>query len=347
MSARVLTLLLSVGLILFRAAEPTPVIAQLEPAKQDKLLPGKLILFGATRAENVNSSYIMAIHAEGVGLETIFELKDGGRITKGRVSPDGQRLAYNVRRSEKTPNELWLLGSNGKPTKLANDAALSAWSSDGKSLVCYQGGYGKWKTFRLDQNGGGEETLSIPETDMVEDCSATGQLSVMATNPGKELKHPSLGTYPLRKLYTRAPDGTKSLDRSSDALDDDIESRFSPDGKHLSFHRRRHKDGRLLHSLMVLNLDAQRVDEVAQLHRLGEGYRSYRPVSAPCWSPDGTHLVAACLKHRWVTNRNDTSRQSPKWTIELLLVSPENGVVHRYDLEDIGIQFISSLDWRR
>lgn len=289
----------------------------------------------------------MAIRPDGTGLETLLELKEEGWISGGRVAPNGKRVAYNVLRPKKKQSELWLLGSDGKQDKIADDAVVCAWSADGKSVICYRGAYAKWSSFALDLETKKERPLAIPETDIVYDCSADGQtFAVVATNPGKVFKHPKLGTYPLRQIYTATEKELKRVDRSSDPMHDDMEPRFSPDGKHLAFERRRHEDGRVLHSLIVLDLAGKDTKEVVQYQRLGEGYQSYRSVGAPCWSPDGKHIVSAVGKSREVPSKRNKDELLFKDTVELLLISPGKGVVNRLDLEEVGVSLIGGIDWR-
>ena len=72
---------------------------------------------------------------------------------------------------------------------------------------------------------------------------------------------------------------------------DSIWARFSPDGKRLVYHERRHQDGRVLHFAVVQNRDGTGRRDLISFDEVYKRNAGYKPNGHPCWSPDGTSVA--------------------------------------------------------
>jgi hypothetical protein len=280
-----------------------PVKPQPSYVKATGSFKGKILLFGSARYADTESSAIMAIEPAGRGIATLLELKDGGHIMTGRISPDGRRLAFSVRRGHGEEEELWLLETNGRRRKLADRATAQAWSADSRRLACFRSPNHQWQSFTVDSDTGQEQQLAISPSDMVMDWSPDGrQLAVMAGNDRHVFNHPTNGTYPLRQLYLLNPDSTGRIDFA-----------------------------------MVASRDGKQAKEVLDFNAFFQGNKSFKPNAAPCWSPDGKSVV-------WLVLRNRT--QAADLKCELVFVPVETGSPRRLRLDQLGIQWVQTIDWR-
>jgi tetratricopeptide (TPR) repeat protein len=299
---------------------------------------GKLLLFGCSWDGHPRGSLILAMEANGTGLETVIELKEGQSIAAGRIAPDGRRLAFSVARKGSDRFEAWLLEADGRLRKIADSARVEAWSPDGTRLACTRGKNKAWESFLLDVATGHEERLPLPKSDVVNDWSPDGRwLAVMAGNPDKTFEHPTKGTYPLRKIYLVKPDGSAREDLKVDPMMDNIWPRFSPDGKHLVYHQRKHHEGRVFYHAAVYVLDGSGAKEVFDFRTIFKGNREFRAKGFPCWSPDGKQFL-------WQVPRQKAWLGTFK--TELVFASPTTGFQKRVDLYEKGIRWAGTMDWR-
>jgi RNA polymerase sigma factor (sigma-70 family) len=299
---------------------------------------GKLLLFGCSWNGHPLGSLILAMNGDGTGLETVIELKKGEGIVAGRIAPDGRRLAFSLQRTGSDRFEAWLLEADGRQRKIADSARVEAWSPDGSRLACTRGKGSAWESFLLDVATGREQRLPLPKTDLVRDWSPDGRwLAVMAGNPGKIFVHPTKGTYPLRKIYLVKPDGSGREDLKVDPMMDDIRPRFSPDGRHLLYEQRSHREGRVFHDAIVYGLDGGGAKDIFDFRTVFTGNREFRANGFPCWSPDGKQFLWHVPRQKALTGT---------FKPDLVIASPTQGFQKRIDLYEKGIRWVGEMDWR-
>jgi hypothetical protein len=150
----------------------------------------------------------------------------------------------------------------------------------------FAGEHENWESFTVDLATKLEQRLPIPKTDLVEDWSPDGKLvTVVASNPKKVFKHPNpkKGNYPLRQLYLLKLEGAKREEFTIGVMQDNIYSRFSPDGNLVAYGQRRdHEDGSLSHSIMVRDSDGKREKERNHQSRQAERSGRIRVVHRAC-----------------------------------------------------------------
>jgi len=312
---------------------------------------GKLVLFGVQRTvkDDPTGRCILSLLPDGEDWQTILELKKSERIVAGRVAPNGRSLAFSVQRDGQNQPEVWVLGPEGRRVKVAEDGIVTAWSPDGTRLACSRGKYGDWESFLVDVAKKEEERLPLPKTDVVEDWSPDVQLlTVLASNPDEQFKHPNpeKGTYPLRQVYFWNLKEPQRQEFTTGPLQDNLRSRFSPDGKRVAYHQRRHQDSDLFHSTRVRACDGKGEQEVIQFDKLRQagGYQSFRPSGFPCWSPDGKSIVAVGLKQQEVTSAHGV--MTVDLGMELVCASLEKGVEKQGDLKAKGVAYVKCINWR-
>jgi hypothetical protein len=320
-----------------RARRTPTTVAAKAASREDAPFRGKIILFGCARISDPSGPRILALSPDLAKLETILDLKEDQSIAAGRVTPDGRRLAFSVRQGRGERATIWVLEANGHTRKLA-DGMVEAWSPDGKRLACRRGERGSWESFLLDVDNGREERLPLPKTDLVNDWSPDGRrLAVSAGNPDQTFEHPTKGTYPLRKIYLVNTDGSGREELKADRLLDILWPRFAPDGKRLTYHQRRHQDGRVFHAAVVYTLDGGTAKEILSFDTFYKGNKEYRANGFPCWSPAGEQVI-------WLVPRQRTEWATLK--MELLFVSPATRTAKRLDLYEKGLRFVTAVDWR-
>lgn len=132
-------------------------------------------------------------------------------------------------------------------------------------------------------------------------------------------------------------DGTGRQDLTTGPMLDSIWPRFSPDGKRLVYHERRHQDGRVLDFAVVQNADGTGRRDLISFNDLYAGNAEYGPNGHPCWSPDGTRVA-------WLIPRKKL--QGGDTRMELLVISLSTGQVERVGLHSKGIMWVQAMDWR-
>jgi hypothetical protein len=116
----------------------------------------------------------------------------------------------------------------------------------------------------------------------------------------------------------------------------------------LNSQRRYYADGALRHSIMLWSTDTKSEREIIHLDKLREagGYESFRDAAPPCWSPDGKWVVSLVLRTKWVLTGRPGMEMVNKSTMALVFASPEKGVERQVDLDEKGVVFVGSIDWR-
>ena len=78
--------------------------------------------------------------------------------------------------------------------------------------------------------------------------------------------------------------------------------------------------------------------------RVVESYPSYPyywfPNCAPCWSPDGSRIVACLNNAKWAHGITDKIR------FALVFATPEGRFERGVDLKKLGIVFVCEIDWK-
>ena len=192
------------------------------------------MLFGTMRLGDREGRRIEMINPDGTGLETVLTLDEGEQIHAGRISADGEHLAYSASQPGRKTPDLWLLTTDRVRRKIADDLIVVAWSPDGRRIAAIRDTDPKTpgrENLIIDVKTGHEQRLPIPKEDAVDDWSPDGKtLAVMAGNVDKVFEHPTKGTYPLRQIYLINPDGTGAAPLTTRPLSDSLDARFSPDG---------------------------------------------------------------------------------------------------------------------
>ena len=311
---------------------------------------GRIVLFGAQRKPQKSGPIeILTMNPDGSGVESLLKLDDTGRMT-GRISPDGRRLAFGTISGDGKRWETWILEADGRRRKVAADGVVRAWSPDGSSLACFRRkGADGWENLRVEVESGRAHIAPIPPSDVIEDWSSMGDtLSVMAGNRDHFFEHPGKGTYPLRQIVLIAPDGSRRRRITSDPLLDNIWSRFSPNGSLVAHEQRRHVKDKVLEYYVVCGHDGANPVEVIRGDKLDEelrvidSYPSYPyywvPASYPCWSPDGSRIVACLSNGKWAHGISDKLR------FALVFATPDGHFERGMNLEKLGIVFVCEID---
>ena len=175
-------------------------------------------------------------------------------------------------------------------------------------------------------------------------------LSIMAGNRDHFFEHPGKGTYPLRQIDLIAPDGSRRRRITRDPLLDNIWSRFSPNGSLIAHEQRRHVKDKVLEYYVVCGHDGAhpveviRGDKLDEALRVIDSYLSYPyywvPASYPCWSPDGSRIVACLSNGKWAGGISDRLR------FALVFATPEGRFERGIDLKKLGIVFVCEIDWK-
>lgn len=340
--------------------DPAAPTSQPAGSKTTDTFRSKIILIGAQRPGDVppasdpasGGSGVLALRPDGTNLATLVEPKKGEWIFAGRIAPNGQRLALSVKTAGKKQPDVWIMAVNAQREKLIENGMVVAWSPDSTRLLCSRGEHNHWESFIVDIEKKQEHKLPIPETDCPEDWSPDGKrLTITAGNQENSFKHPDpkLGIYPLRHIYLWNLQEAKREGFTAGPMQDNIYSRYSPDGKWIAYGQRRyHQDGSLRHSIMVRDQDGNNEREIIHFDKLkmAGGYESFRESAPPCWSPNGKLLISLADRTKWELTGRPGMEMVNKMTMALVSASPEKGVDKQVDLHEMGVMFVGSIDWR-
>lgn len=318
-------------------------LQQLAPAAgPDNRFGGKIVFFGSQERD---ASLIQKMNPDGSDLQTVLKLE--GAVTSGRVAPDGQRLAFGFQPKGSKEPQIWVLEQNGLRRKIADRGFVTAWSPDGKRIAYYWGGQrGDWESLSVEVATGEIRRWAVPKGDVVEDWSPDGRLlAVVAGNVTQTFEHATKGTYPLRQIYLIGIDGTQRRLLTPESMHDAIWPSFSPDGARVAHYRRDYpsRSQSPIESLVTRNPDGKDPKILLSFATLSDERVSVRPLGFPAWSPDGRSLV-------WLADRRRRDRRDlapgRRLEFELVFVSTVNGAVRRHPLEQTGITFWGTIDWR-
>lgn len=328
---------LCIGLLLVTSVSQSEDPAQREPGSFD----GKLVLAGH-RIGELNSG-LFSMNADGSRLTTVWELPKDSYALYQRVSPDGKSVALGVQVKNKG-TDLWVI-TGGEPKKLTDDAVPAAWSADGKRIACYRQTDSSTRNFIIDVQTKAEKDLPLENSETVDDwLPASELLCVRALHPDKTFEHATLGTYPLREVFLLGVSGMARVQLRDDPLHDDSWGRFSPDGRHVSFFRRRHADGKVFHEVVVQGRDGKDPRKVIGFEDFKGDWRSFRPQGPACWSRDGKQLATMVIRSGYVPTAV-AGEMVHELSSELLIVTLETGDVRRIDLKELGFDIVVWIDW--
>jgi WD40 repeat protein len=307
------------------------------PRTQGADLSGKIVFFGSRTMADPDASLIQAMNPGGTDLATVLEWRDGS-INGGRVSPDGRRLGFSVRKDKGEP-QVWILEPDGTTRQVADRGFIAAWSPDGNRLACFRTEGEDHDSFIIDVETGTTEHLSIPKTDVIHDWSPRGDtLTVMAGHPDRFFTHPEKGTYPLRQIDLMNLATGQRSPLTTEPAHDHIWSRFSPDGTRIA-HYRRHPENvpRIYEFAVVRRADGSEPKDVIRFGDLDPEFR-FRPNGPVCWSPDGKTILWKVT----VRKPEDTDIRFD----ELVFVPADGGRPRRLPLDPKTHTFWGEIDWR-
>jgi Tol biopolymer transport system component len=248
---------------------------------------GKVVFFGNTT--NDRHHLIETMDFDGTGLRTVLELQEIYMVMPGRVSPDGQSLAFIVDPGPGARPALWVLRADGRHDKLVEDAGvnaggIAAWSPDGKRIAYNQlNDNAERENLIVDVASRKIERLENTRGDYIEDWSPDGHSLSVINLPGEQSDRP-------RSLYLIRPDGARLGSLTNDPQRDSIWSRFSPSGQQVVYEQRYSRRGKTVLSCIVANADGSNPREVFCFDDLQEGLE-ISPHGPPCWSPDGKTII--------------------------------------------------------
>jgi beta-lactamase regulating signal transducer with metallopeptidase domain/Tol biopolymer transport system component len=256
----------------------------------------------------------------------------------GRVSPDGQTLAFG------RDSGIWKCdtGGSNNPGKVSDKSGRPIWSPDGKHLVATkQEDLDKdnekdrktpaWKdeTWRINADGSNPVKLPIPDTDSVEDWSPDGQWFITCSD-----RHPPYGHG--YQLYLMKTDGTRQGRLTEGGLN--VYARFSPDGRKVLFLRQTAKAG---NSIWTMDVDGKNAKEIVKEVGLASPDGAF-------WSPDGKQLAVILFNWELDDKGKKVGRAgsaAADYRIELMNADGTNR--RPLKLQGANFVFIESLgDWR-
>jgi Tol biopolymer transport system component/DNA-binding winged helix-turn-helix (wHTH) protein len=207
-----------------------------------------------------------------------------GKEYQPAISPDGQSIAFLwVEESSNVPAVWMVKRGETSPRQVSQPGrhySSPAWSSDSRELAYLGLGKGGTEILVSSVSGGHERlitTLTPPDygfDNRLLDWSPDGKLLVVSHAPAP-------GRPPLLMLVSVASGETQSLTHPVPDVAGDIDPRFSPDGKRVSFIRLLHRSRQEIFSLPVGG------GEPVQMTRLG------RRISSHDWLHDGRTILAS------------------------------------------------------
>ena len=311
-----------------------------EPS-DERSFPAGIILIGASTFEDPKASTVQVMSPAGGEPRSLFRLSEGSIFT-GRLSPQGDRLAYSYA-SPDGKQELWMVNVSGKASKLADrGGSITAWSPDGKQLAFYRAAGGAaYESFVVDLATKQQTKLDLPPDYVGEDWHPSDNVrTAIYMNPRNLLYRPQKGDhYPTRQLDLLMPDG-KTTPITRNPSTDNIWSRFSPAGDRLVHYQRHLVGEKSYEAAVVCNIDGSQASEVLGFTKIGDanGLPWFRPRGLPAWSPEGKSLA-------WLVNTNDKP-QAVGESLELVIVGADGKNLRRFSLSEQGYRWVSAIDWR-
>ncbi len=204
-----------------------------------------------------------------------------GKEFQPAISPDGARVAFVWEGREATRAAIWMKEGEAPPRRLTHEQGVyssPAWSPDGRQLACLRFHESSGAIVVASVDGGPEQVVGsvFPSryglSNRHLDWSPDGRWLAVDDTASP---HEALSIY----LISLVTGEKKRLTHPDNAFIGDVDPRFSPDGRSLSFIRVFHRGWQELF-LLRLGEDAPR-----QLTRDG------KQVSSHDWMPEGKTLV--------------------------------------------------------
>ena len=332
-----------------------------KPAEQGKKpLSGRVFFQGTVKVKGNTAAQcgIFAVDPETGRCETI--IKDGGGF---RVSPDGKSIAFDkqtVATSSATSSvslsEIWTYDlathatarilDDGKNLFPATDGQMAKrklfsgrpiWSPDGRQVVASAC---RWSddpkkpnqhiARRVNRDGSGLTRLPIPETDEIEDWSADGKWFVTMSDRDPS---PHVGY----QIYRMHPDGTEQLQLTQRARN--CYPRFSPDGRHVVYHRDYWMSHRYEFELRVMDVDGANDHVVLRNAELVN-------FEGACWSPDGRHLAVVWYTEVLGKDGVKSRRLGDEARHRIEIMDADGTNRREIKFSDAIPDYICCLDWR-
>lgn len=318
-------------------------VCRAQTSRELKPFTEGIILIGAQRLDDSDACSIEVISPMGEKLQSMFRRASGSIHPHARLSRQGDRLAFCYLTNEKE-GEVLVIDSQGEAVKIMDgSAAITAWSPDGQQLV------GFWnnpqsnalESFLFDLTKHERKTLELDADCIAEDWHPSEYIltTVFMNRRNRMYREVKGDSYPTRQLDLLTADGIRTP-ITKNPCTDNIWSRFSPNGDHLAHYGRRLEGEKSLEYVVIGTADGSQSKEIFSFTQFGEttGLRWFRPDGPPAWSPDGSTLV-----WRVSTNAEATSAGEQR---ELLFMAADGGNPRRLPLAEIGIGWVSAIEWR-
>jgi beta-lactamase regulating signal transducer with metallopeptidase domain/Tol biopolymer transport system component len=334
LAAGMILALAAAGLVPWRLTARPADTPQAEGTAVAAKLPGRIFLSANLRTrlegqdEEKNLSAVFAIDPNTGAWKKIT---DQGH--RGRVSPDGQTLAFSMFPAK---DEIWSCDTQGSnnPGRICDRSGIPLWSPDGKELLVSHseplkdkksGSVWKDEAWRVSLGGGEAVKLPIPESDEVDDWSPDGRWVVTVSD-----RHPPHGSG--YQLYVMHLDGSAQRRLTQGRLN--CYPRFSPDSRRIVYCRQTRKE----EGIWVVNVDGSDNHCVYRDDSISSG--------GACWSPDGKHLAAVI--HDWEINEKGQkflgNPENGHFRIEIMDTDGQNR--HALELPGAKMLFAGMPDWQ-
>ena len=314
-----------------------------EELEKPTSFPQGIILIGAKKVDDPEACSIEAISPAGEAVRTLFRRETGSILSGGRLSRQGDRLAFCYRASE-GQGEVLIINWQGQTTKIMDgNATIAAWSPDGLQVAGYwrDSPTAAWENFVIDAATFERRKLELDDDYVAEDWAPSKHIrtAIFMNSRNRMYREKKGDFYPTRQLDLLIGNEKKEPITKNPSTDN-IWSRFSPNGDRLAHYGRRLIGEKSLEYVVICGADGSDPKEVFNFTEHGEqaGLKWFRPSGPPAWSPDGSTLV-----WRISTNAEPTSAGAQE---ELLFIAADGSNPRRLPLADIGIQWVSSIDWR-
>jgi serine/threonine protein kinase/Tol biopolymer transport system component len=196
-------------------------------AGQFAVASGSLIYALGGISPNLESSWVWL---DRRGATTAIEAVSAGPYLFSRLSPDGERVAVNVRRAASRTADIWVYDVlRGVPTRLTFEGSNSwpVWSPDGKRLVYGSSTSGLPNLHMINADGSGKpERLSTSDYEQIPSSWAP------ATNMIAFLQRPQIGSYGIWVLPMEGERKPRLFLESRFTL---THPEFSPDGRWIAY----------------------------------------------------------------------------------------------------------------